>query len=100
MEALYDTELMLGGGHVKGWRLTDEQMSRAAAALNALKTPEVMAEKYGMVGAAPLLFAVGDGNHSLATAKGLLRKSEKGDAGGAVGVSARPVRAGGGGEPS
>ena len=69
METLYDTELMLGGGHVKGWRLTDEQMSRAAAALNALKSPEVMAEKYGMVGAAPLLFAVGDGNHSLATAK-------------------------------
>ena len=69
METLYDTELMLGGGHVKGWRLTDEQMSRAAAALNALKSPEVMAEKYGMAGAAPLLFAVGAGNPSLATPK-------------------------------
>ena len=77
METLYDTELMLGGGHVKGWRLTDEQMSRAAAALNALKSPEVMAEKYGMVGAAPLLFAVGDGNHSLATAKACYEKLKK-----------------------
>ena len=77
MEILYDTELMLGGGHVKGWRLTDEQMSRAAAALNALKSPEVMAEKYGMVGAAPLLFAVGDGNHSLATAKACYEKLKK-----------------------
>ncbi len=28
-----------------------------------------MADKYGMADAAPLLFAVGDGNHSLATAK-------------------------------
>ena len=77
METLYDTELMLGGGHVKGWRLTDEQMSRAAAALNALKSPEVMAEKYGMAGAAPLLFAVGDGNHSLATAKACYEKLKK-----------------------
>ena len=77
MEALYDTELMLGGGHVKGWRLTDEQMSRAAASLNALKNPEAMAEKYGMVGAAPLLFAVGDGNHSLATAKACYEKLKK-----------------------
>ena len=77
METLYDTELMLGGGHVKGWRLTDEQMSRAAAALNALKSPEVMAEKYGMAGAAPLLFAVGHGNHSLATAKACYEKLKK-----------------------
>ena len=77
METLYDTELMLGGGHVKGWRLTDGQMSRAAAALNALKNPEAMAEKYGMAGAAPLLFAVGDGNHSLATAKACYEKLKK-----------------------
>ena len=77
METLYDTELMLGGGHVKGWRLTDEQMSRAAASLNALKNPEAMAEKYGMAGAAPLLFAVGDGNHSLATAKACYEKLKK-----------------------
>ena len=69
MEALYDTELMLGGGHVKGWRLTEGQMGRTAEALNALKTPEAMTEKYGMADVAPLLFAVGDGNHSLATAK-------------------------------
>ena len=78
METLYDTELMLGGGHVKGWRLTDEQMSRAAASLNALKNPEAMAEKYGMAGAAPLLFAVGDGNHSLATAKACYEEQKKG----------------------
>lgn len=39
------------------------------AALQALKSPEAMVEKYGMADAAPLLFAVGDGNHSLATAK-------------------------------
>ena len=69
MEALYDTNLMLGGGHVKGWRLTDSQMSQVANTLSALKSQEAMADKYGMADAAPLLFAVGDGNHSLATPK-------------------------------
>lgn len=53
MEALYDTELMLGGGHVKGWRLTEGQMGRTAEALNALKTPAAMADKYGMAGRGP-----------------------------------------------
>ena len=77
MESLYDTDLMLGGGHVRGWRLTEGQMGRTAAALNALKTPEAMAEKYGMADAAPLLFAVGDGNHSLATAKACYEKLKK-----------------------
>ena len=77
MEALYDTDLMLGGGHVKGWRLTDSQMSRVANALSALKSPEAMADKYGMADAAPLLFAVGDGNHSLATAKACYENLKK-----------------------
>ena len=77
MEALYDTDLMLGGGHVKGWRLTDSQMSRVANTLSALKSPEAMADKYGMADAAPLLFAVGDGNHSLATAKACYENLKK-----------------------
>ena len=77
MEALYDTDLMLGGGHVKGWRLTDSQMIRMANTLSALKSPEAMADKYGMADAAPLLFAVGDGNHSLATAKACYENLKK-----------------------
>ena len=40
-----------------------------AAALEGLCTDAEMQKKYGLSGAAPLLFAVGDGNHSLATAK-------------------------------
>ena len=78
MEALYDTDLMLGGGHVKGWRLTEGQMGRTAEALDALKTPEAMTEKYGIADVAPLLFAVGDGNHSLATAKACYEEQKKG----------------------
>ena len=69
MEALYDFDLMQGGGHLKGWLLTEEQKKRVAEALRRLASPEIQEEKYGLKGAAPLLYAVGDGNHSLATAK-------------------------------
>ena len=69
MERLYDFELQQGGGHLTGWRLTKAQMDAAADALAGLCSDAEMQKKYGMSGAAPLLFAVGDGNHSLATAK-------------------------------
>ncbi len=68
-EKLYDFDLQQGGGHLAGWRLTVDQMDGVAEALAALCAPAEMERKYGMGGAAPLLFAVGDGNHSLATAK-------------------------------
>ena len=69
MEKLYDFDLQQGGGRLTGWRLTAEQMDSAADALAGLCTAEEMERKYAMRDAAPLLFAVGDGNHSLATAK-------------------------------
>ena len=69
MEKVYDFELQQGGGHLRGWKLTDIQMDGVAAALEGLCTDAEMQKKYGLSGAAPLLFAVGDGNHSLATAK-------------------------------
>lgn len=69
MEKVYDFELQQGGGHLRGWKLTDIQMDGVAAALEGLCTDAEMQKKYGLRGAAPLLFAVGDGNHSLATAK-------------------------------
>jgi uncharacterized protein (DUF1015 family) len=69
MEPLYDFDLQQGGGHLTGWKLTEAQMNDTADALTALCAPAQMEKKYGMRDAAPLLFAVGDGNHSLATAK-------------------------------
>ncbi len=69
LETLYDFDLQQGGGHLKGWQLTEPLMEQVADALGALCLPEEMEKKYGMRDAAPLLFAVGDGNHSLATAK-------------------------------
>jgi hypothetical protein len=55
----YDAELMQGGGRVRG-RLVHEPVTDTLAAL-----AESSSARYG----APFLFAVGDGNHSLATAK-------------------------------
>lgn len=69
MEQVYDFPLQQGGGHLKGWKLTAEQMDAVAEALEGLCADSEMEKKYGMRGVAPLLFAVGDGNHSLATAK-------------------------------
>ena len=65
----YDTELMLGGGHITGRFLSDGEKEQAALALDALISPETVEKRYGRKGLAPLLFAVGDGNHSLASAK-------------------------------
>ena len=65
----YDHDLMQGGGHITGYFLTKADIQAAEAALAALITPEAMESRYGKAGLAPLLFAVGDGNHSLAAAK-------------------------------
>ena len=69
MQKLYDFEMQQNGGHLAGWKLTDEQVDAVADALTGLCSDEETEKKYGMKGVAPLLFAVGDGNHSLATAK-------------------------------
>lgn len=69
MPVIYDYELMQGGGHLKGYLLDVGHQAGVARALEALITPEAMTARYGKAGLAPLLFAVGDGNHSLAAAK-------------------------------
>lgn len=66
---VYDFDLMQGGGHVRGCLVTQEEQSALCRALAALVTPEAMGERYGDASFSPLLFAVGDGNHSLASAK-------------------------------
>lgn len=64
-EKLYDFELMQNGGHVSGWLINCE--CRIKAIIDAIANL-VNPEKYG-VKMPPLLFAMGDGNHSFATAK-------------------------------
>ena len=77
MEQVYDLDLLAGGGHLSGWRLTETQMDAVAEELAGLADPALTAEKYGLKDAAPLLFAVGDGNHSLATAKACYEQEKR-----------------------
>ena len=70
MTLLYDFDLMEGGGRLRGWELTQQQKEQVAKALTALADPEAFRARYRLKENLPvLLFAVGDGNHSLATAK-------------------------------
>lgn len=57
----YDFDLMKQGGHVRGFCLPREENERILSALERLAQPGANGDV--------LLFAVGDGNHSLATAK-------------------------------
>lgn len=71
MEKLYDFELMMNGGHIRGYKIEDaELINNIASALYRLAQPETFYKKYGVSQEKGiLLFAVGDGNHSLASAK-------------------------------
>ena len=68
---LYDGELMLGGGHLRGWAVEDPALIAGIdAALAALSDPAAFARRWPAAkGQQPMVLAVGDGNHSLATAK-------------------------------
>jgi hypothetical protein len=97
LRKLYDFELMLGSGRLAGYRVkgrafaaeVDPRVKPGAPAavenadleagvlsgLKALADPKSFIEKYGLKPSAPvLLFAMGDGNHSLATAKTIWEK--------------------------
>ena len=78
MEKVYDFDLMENGGHIKGFKLSDKQIDAVADALEGLCADDAMKAKYNVSGVAPLLFAVGDGNHSLATAKACYEEQKKG----------------------
>lgn len=67
----YDTDLMLDGGHLSGWFVPEGKETAALIErLNGLADSETFNKKYGLTGEhAVLPYAVGDGNHSMATAK-------------------------------
>jgi hypothetical protein len=78
LKKLYDFELMAGSGHLEGYLLDDPSLEAGAiGALENLANPQAFASKYG-VGAdqSVLLFAMGDGNHSLATARAIWEKNK------------------------
>lgn len=69
---LYDIELMCNGGSIKGWSVDSED--EIASVLDAV---EKIALKKTAKDGSVFLFAVGDGNHSLATAKAVWDEYKK-----------------------
>lgn len=65
LEKLYDFELNMGGGHIEGYFVSDYE--KVLNAFSELLDDQRLIKKYGT--ADKFAFAVGDGNHSLATAK-------------------------------
>ena len=79
LRKVYEGELMLGGGHVAGWAVEDPAMiDQIETALTALGSQEAFDAKYPDAARRdPLTLAVGDGNHSLATAKACWEELKK-----------------------
>lgn len=69
MEKAYGFELQEGGGRVDGWFLPADEIERVKRTVLSMEAAE---------GEAPFLFAVGDGNHSLASAKAHYEEIAKG----------------------
>lgn len=78
LKKVYDFELMLGSGHLAGYRVVDRALEKGVVdALAGLADPAAFAAKYGLPSGVPvLLYAMGDGNHSLATAKTIWEKAK------------------------
>ncbi len=73
---LYDFDLMLGSGHISGWLVKDLPLEKKIVdGLTNLVDPQRFKTKYNLSGKQNvLLYAMGDGNHSLATAKAIWDK--------------------------
>ncbi len=79
MPKLYDFELMMGSGKLCGYGIQDRELEQGVvAALEQLAQPEHFRRKYGLERDYPvLLYAMGDGNHSLATAKAIWERCKE-----------------------
>ena len=74
---VYDFDLMKNGGHIKGYVLSNEVADETLAKLERLADKDAFNKKYGLTDKEVLLFAMGDGNHSLATAKACYENLKK-----------------------
>lgn len=74
-QTIYDFELMQDSGSIRGSIIDEAGESKIRDVFEKLCDQSEFQEKYGLdETTSPLLFAVGDGNHSLATAKSIWDK--------------------------
>lgn len=69
LKKLYGFELMQGGGRIDAWLLDSYTQEAVFAGLDRLADKNAFNRRYGLENTEPLVYAMGDGNHSLATAK-------------------------------
>lgn len=74
LEKLYDFDLNMDGGHITGYKITDTD--EVIEKLNKLMDKDYLKRLYGDSDEV-MQFAVGDGNHSLATAKACWEEIKK-----------------------
>lgn len=68
-EKVYDFTLMQNSGAIRGYKLPEAYINRIDSQIAELGNQENFNRRYNVSDKEVLLFAVGDGNHSLATAK-------------------------------
>lgn len=68
-EKVYDFDMMKNGGHITGWLIDKDTQAGLLETLEEFDSQAAFNERYGYENEAVLTFAMGDGNHSLATAK-------------------------------
>ena len=78
LSILYDFDLMLGGGHVTGRLIDEKGIETVMSGIKSLWDDETYCGKYGRQSGGKLIMAVGDGKHSLATAKACWEDIKKG----------------------
>ena len=88
LKKLYDFDLMEDGGHITGWLVEGEDVAEFQKVL--ADYVEHVGEKYADLEGVPMLFATGDGNHSLATAKSCYEELKANNPG--VDLSNHPAR--------
>ena len=76
-DIVYDFELNMNGGHIRGYKLNENSMNKIDSKLEKLADKDYFESKYGVTDKGVLLFAMGDGNHSLATAKACYENLKK-----------------------
>ena len=76
-DVVYDFDLMKNGGHIKGYKLNGEVINEINTKLENLADKDYFEKKYNVHDKGILLFAMGDGNHSLATAKACYENLKK-----------------------
>ena len=68
-ELLYDFDMMQNSGHISGYKMSEAAADIFEQKLAALDDLNAFNNKYDVNETSPLIYAMGDGNHSLATAK-------------------------------